>query len=144
MAKGVKKEAAPKEPKAKAPKQPKPSKHANGFDSDVVKRLVADHEDLQAQIDEIMSEAQNKCAPLREEQADVKKEAHEAGIPRQEFNSVLRERRLLAKADGVRAGLDADKQDNFDRIKHALGMLADLPLGQAALASEGDASETQH
>lgn len=117
-----------------------PSK-TNGFDPETIKGIVDEVELAQAEIDQIMKEAQAKCAPLREEITDIKKTANEEhGIPRKELNAVLQERRLLMKADGVRNKLSPEQQDPFDNLKLALGMLGQTPLGQAALAAADSAT----
>jgi hypothetical protein len=61
-------------------------------------------------------------------------EAEKAGIPKREFRAVMRTRQLENKLEAIRDGLQADEQETFDQIRNALGDLADLPLGQAALA----------
>lgn len=108
---------------------------ANGYDPDVVETVVRDIEDLQDQIDGIMQVAKDKCSPIREQIGDAKKIANEEnGLPRKELNAILQERRLRTKADNVRTKLSNEQQDEFDKLKLALGMLADLPLGQSAMA----------
>ncbi|MBX3490874.1 hypothetical protein [Parvibaculum sp.] len=111
-----------------------PTPGSNGYDKKKLEGYVSECEEAQTEIDEIMQAAKDKCAPLREQIADIKKAANEDdGIPRKEFNAVLQERRLRRKADGVRDKLSAEQQDQFDLMKQALGMLADTPLGQAAM-----------
>lgn len=46
----------------------------------------------------------------------------------------MKTRQLENKLEAIRDGLQADEQETFDQIRNALGDLADLPLGQAALA----------
>jgi len=105
----------------------------NGYDPELTREFVDRCEEVQFQIDDIMAKAQNQCAPLREDVAEIKKDAHDKGLPRAELNAVLRKRRLLRKADGVRGSLSENQQDNFDQLEQALGMLSDTPLGKAAL-----------
>ena len=88
-------------------------------------------ENLQDQIDGIMAEAREKCAPLREDQKQVKTEAADAGFRKQPFAGVIRERKHIRKANAIRAKLHEEQQEDYDQIKNALGMLADLPLGEA-------------
>lgn len=105
----------------------------NGYDPELTREFVDRCEEVQGEIDGIMDAAKAKCAPLREDVAAIKKEANDKGLPRAELNAVLRKRRLLRKADGVRGSLSENQQDNFDQLEQALGMLSDTPLGKAAL-----------
>ena len=114
----------------------------NGYDREMTQAFVARIEEVQYQIDEIMMKARDDCAPLREDIGAIKTEAHDAGLPRPELNSILRKRRLLAKAEDVRNKLSDDQQNNFDQLESALGMLVDTPLGAAALVRA--AGETAH
>lgn len=109
-------------------------KATNGFDAEKVGPYVDRIENLQDEIDGIMLEAREKCEPLRADIAGIKKDSREEdSIPARELNSVIRKRRLLRKADGVRESLSEEQQQNFDDMEKALGMLADTPLGGAAL-----------
>lgn len=107
----------------------------NGFDPDATKGFVEEIEEVQHDIDEIMADAADECAPLYEKIDGIKKRAHDAGLPRKAFNAVLAERKALAKAASHRAKLAADHQTHFDDIKKAIGTFGDLPLGSAALAA---------
>lgn len=118
-----------------APSAPRPA-GPNSYDRDVVLAIVESVEDVQAQIDKIMQAAKDECAPLREDIAEIKKSANEDdGLPRKELNSILQKRRLLRKAEDVRNKLSTEQQDEFDNLEHALGMLSDTPLGQAAISA---------
>lgn len=105
---------------------------SNGYDPEHTQAYVDRIEETQGEIDAIMQEAKDKCAPLREDIAEVKKEAHDAGLPRKELNAVVSKRRLLRKADEIRGTLSDEQADNFDQLEQALGMLKDTPLGRAA------------
>lgn len=106
---------------------------SNGFDADQAPQYVGRIEELQKQIDDIMDAAKKAAAPLREDIAEVKKEANEnANIPRKELNATIQKRRLLAKADAVTTKLSDVQKDNFDRIWGAFDDLDDTPLGRAA------------
>lgn len=112
----------------------KDGEHVTGFDEKKVPGYISRVENLQEQIDDIMAQAREKCAPLREDIDAVKKEAHEhANIPRQVLNTKISERRLRRQADAKRDKLTAEQQEDFDRMSHALGELKDTPLGAAAL-----------
>lgn len=105
---------------------------SGGFNKEVTKTFVGRIENLQKEIDGIMATAKDDCAPLRESIAEIKKEAHDAGLPRREFNAELQKRRLLGKIEGIRAGLSEEQRDNFDKLDLFLGDLDETPLGLAA------------
>lgn len=104
----------------------------NGYDPDAVKAFVERIENVQGQIDEVTAEAQAKIKELglRQDMDQIKKEAGEAGIPRAELNALVRKRRLLTKAENVRAALNEAQQNNFDQLLLACDMLGEL--GEAA------------
>lgn len=103
------------------------------FDPKKAPDFVKRFENVQAQIDEIMAAARDEAAPLYEDLDQIKKEAHEAGLPRKELNSLISKRKALRKADGVRAKLTKEQQDNFDAMEKEMGGFAETPLGGAAL-----------
>jgi len=88
-------------------------------------------------LDELASEKDEYMERARGIRAGIQRvmlEAEEAGIPKREFKAVMRTRQLENKIEAIRDGLKDDEQETFDQIRNALGDLADLPLGQAALA----------
>jgi hypothetical protein len=112
---------------------------ANSYDWDKAGGFVKSIENIQNEIDAINAEAQLKCQPHREDMKQVKKDMKDdLGIPLKAFNAVVAARRAEAKAEGHREKLSTDHKDSYDQIRHALGDLADTPLGEAALA---DAAE---
>lgn len=86
-------------------------------------------EEEQAAIDKIMDQAKKDCANHREGQKTIKDEAADAGFRKQPFNAVLKERKLIRKANEIRAKMADDQTDDYDQMKHALGMQMELPLG---------------
>ena len=107
----------------------------NGFDPDLVSSLCEQIETVQASIDKIMANAKEECAPLREDIQALKQEAVDQDIPRQAFNAVLSERRLQRKAEAIRGKLTEKVQDDYDQLRHALGMLAEEAMSDGAEAS---------
>lgn len=105
----------------------------NGFDKEKTTSFVERIEELQDEIDGLMADAKDECAPKREDIASIKKEAHDAGLPRKELNAVIAKRRVLRRIEARRAKLSEGQQDNFDQIEVALGMFSDTPLGRAAV-----------
>ncbi|PZR88380.1 MAG: hypothetical protein DI537_23875 [Stutzerimonas stutzeri] len=104
---------------------------SNGFESAErwVKEIERHHETLATYQGEYMA----RCRPVRESIAGCYDAAKEAGIPRKELKAVIKERRFLKQIEANRAKLEEDEQETLDQIKHALGMLSDLPLGETAL-----------
>ncbi len=91
--------------------------------------FITRHENEQSEIDKIMEEAKKKCQPHRENQKTIKDEAADAGFRKQPFNGVLKERKLIRKANEIRSKMADDQTDDYDQMKHALGMQMELPLG---------------
>lgn len=105
----------------------------NGYDVQKVNLYVDQIETIQGKADDIMAVAKKDCLPHKQDIKEAKTAACEAiGCQASVLNAALKKRRLLRKAEAVRAGLEEDKQDSLDLILHALGDLADTPLGQAA------------
>lgn len=100
----------------------------NGYEPGVTQGFVDRIEAKQTEIEEIMQKARDQCAPLREDITDIKREAHEAGLPRREFNAALQKRGLLRKADEVRETLSEEQRDQFDLIMAALGGSGDAEI----------------
>lgn len=104
---------------------------SNGFESAErwVKEIERHHETLATYQGEYMA----RCRTVRESISGCYDAAKESGIPVKELRAVIKERTLLRKIEGIRGNLDDEQVETFDQIKHALGMLSDLPLGDAAL-----------
>lgn len=107
----------------------------NGYDAEKVQGFVDEIEEAQDSIDEIMDKAKDDCVGHREVIADIKKAAHDAGLPRRELNMAIAKRRAMRRIDAMRSKLAPEQQDNFDQIEKALGMYRELPLMGAALAA---------
>ncbi len=105
----------------------------NGFDPEKVQDFVKRIESCQADIDEIMQDAKNDCAPHREDIDAIKDEAHNAGLPRRALNAVISKRRAERRAEEIREKLNEEQQSDFDKLLLALGDLAETDLGKAAL-----------
>lgn len=111
------------------------SERTNGINEAQLKGFVAEAEDEQAKIDEIMRDAVVACQPHVDQiKAIAKAAAEDGGIPKKVFRAKLRERGLKRRADAVRGTLSAEQQDTFDEITVKLGELAASlgPLGKAA------------
>lgn len=95
-----------------------------------VDEIERHHETLASYQGEYMA----RCRSVRELITGCFDAAKEAGIPRVELRAVIKERQLLAKLEAMREAMEPEQRETLDQIKHALGMIADLPLGEVALA----------
>lgn len=104
----------------------------NGL-NDLGKGYVQRIEVIQTAIEFEQAKAKEEIAPLRSDIKDILEEAKSNGITKKAIKAVVKARALARKADRAREDLDIADRDTFDNIRHALGDLAELPLGQAAL-----------
>lgn len=103
---------------------------SNGFEP--AKTWVAEIEKHMATLATYTGEHMARCQKVREMIADCYDRAKDAGVPRKELKAVIKVRGLEKKIAAAREELD-DGGETFDMIRHALGDLAELPLGKAAL-----------
>lgn len=106
---------------------------SNGFDAAVLKRFVGEIDKHKEAMASRQGEYMKFCRDQRELISGVFDRAKDAGIPRAELKAVLKERDLQKKIEALREDMEPEQAETFDQIKHALGMIADLPLGDAAL-----------
>jgi hypothetical protein len=106
----------------------------NGYDADALIGFVQRIESLQSEIDQEAAEFKERCAPFREDMKQVRREAHDAGIGKQEFAAVIRRRRLEHKAAHAGDALDLAQRANYAAYLESLERLAEQvgPLGVAA------------
>lgn len=105
----------------------------NGFDSQKTKSYVDRIENIEAEIASERGKFMARCKELRKDISDVLDEAKSDGIPKKALRAVIKTRAIQAKIENIREDLEGEDQDNYDLIRHAIGDLADLPLGKAAL-----------
>lgn len=107
---------------------------SNGFGP--AKRWVDEIEKHMGTLDTYKGEHMRRCQQVREMITQAIDSAKDAGIPKKELKAVLKVRGLEKKIIKAREDLDDDESiETFDQIRHALGDLADLPLGQAVTAT---------
>lgn len=106
---------------------------SNGFDAEVLKRFVGEIERHNAQILSYKGEHAQRIGSVKEMISDVYDRAKDAGIGKKQLKAVIRERDLTKKIEAIREDMEEEEAETFDQIKHALGMLSDLPLGETAL-----------
>lgn len=112
----------------------------NGFDPEKVKSFKQRIENLYGDMATAQSEYMTECKVIRGDIKEVLDEAKGEGIPKKEFKKVIEACRLANKIENIRNDLEGDEQDNYDLLMTAIGGLADLPLGQAAIAANGAAA----
>lgn len=111
--------------------QPVTQPGSNGFDG--AKLFVADIERHFETLESYRGEYMRRCRDVRDLIAQTYDRAKDAGVPKKELKAVIKARELERKIEALRENLDEDGAETFDQIRHALGDLADLPLGDAAL-----------
>lgn len=92
----------------------------SGFDPNKVPKYVSRIENLQADIDKIKAVAADECAPLYEDIAKIKAEAHDNdNIPRKVLNAFVQYRNLKGRVAAVRTKLSDDQKEHFDQMEFA-------------------------
>ncbi len=106
---------------------------SNGLDPKLVKQFTADIQRLEAEIDVFKAEHMARCKRQRELINGMYDRARDSGIPVKALKTEIKAMKLEAKADSLRQSLEDDDAESLEMIIAALGDLADLPLGDAAL-----------
>lgn len=115
---------------------------SNGFDPSTVQQFVKDIERHFETLKSYQGEYMNRCKGVRDLITRAKDAAKEAGIPKKHLNSLLKERELLRKIDGVREAFeDEEDLETYEALVEALGPLADTPLGRAAMGDDDEDDE---
>lgn len=109
----------------------------NPFDDPFTDEAIARFEELEAEAKSIMAEAMLRVKEKRADQREIMGEAKERGLNTKALRAHLKQRELERKIDKVRDKLESDDQDALDLLKQYLGVLADTPLGQAAMEAAG-------
>lgn len=113
----------------------------NGFDPAKLKQFVGDIERIEDEIETLRGEFMNRCKGKRELIGEILDLAKEAGVPKKELRAVLKSRALEEKIKRLRDGLPDEGPETYDQIRFALGDLADMPLGRAALGDDDEGGE---
>jgi uncharacterized protein (UPF0335 family) len=101
-----------------------------------VKTFVSEIEALSAKKLQLHMAYMNECRSINDDVSALYSAAKEAGIPKTALRKVIKTRALQKALDAIREDLAPEDQDRYDLIRHALGDLADLLLGEAALATK--------
>lgn len=113
-----------------------PGHNGGGITPERVKEAVGRIENLAEQKLALHMAYMADCAVINEDIAGIYDDAKEHGIPKKELKKVVKTREMQRKMDAIREDLEDDARETYDQIRHALGDLADLPLGEATLARQ--------
>lgn len=75
------------------------------------------------------------CKEQKKAEKEVLTEAKAAGFSTKALKGLLKQRQLSRKIDAISDGFDIDDESQYQLLEEKLGGLADLPLGQAAVAA---------
>jgi uncharacterized protein (UPF0335 family) len=90
-------------------------------------------------LDELASkkgEYMAECKTLHEDVKDIYAEAKAAGVRVKALRRLVKYRELERRQAALADELEGDDAEAFEHLRDALGELADLPLGKAALGEE--------
>lgn len=105
---------------------------SNGFDP--IAKHVEAFEAVDAELEVMKMRYMNECRTKREEQKRIVKMVKAEGFASDAFKAVIKCRRLEKKIEAIADDLeDDDAIESYEQMMEALGGLADLPLGQAAV-----------
>lgn len=122
--------------------KPKAKAGHNGFDPAVLNSLAERIESIEADIESDKGASMQRWKAMKEDIADIVEEGKARGIPPKPFKKALKARKLNRQIEALRTDLaDMVDQESYDQIRFALGDLADLPLGEAALKGKEPNSE---
>lgn len=106
----------------------------NSADAAMVQRWTSEIERHFAELESMKGEYMQQCKVVREMISECYDRAKDSGVSKKALKAVIKTRQLEKKIEGLREDLAEDGLDNdYDNIRLALGDLAELPLGQAAL-----------
>ena len=118
-------------------KRAQPRKGGGADNPNLVIEFVGRIENLHADLEKEKSAYMLACKALREDIKEVLDEAQQKGLPKRPLRAIVKQRALEKKVAACRDDLeDDDHVSAFDVMKAALGDLADLPLGQAAMGAQ--------
>jgi uncharacterized protein (UPF0335 family) len=108
----------------------------NGFEPEKIQNFVATIEESHEQLQSEKGQYMKRCQSIRDDIKLVYDEAKDAGVPKKELKAVIKTRAKQRELDALREDLEVDERDTYDMLRHALGDLADLPLGVAAMVAD--------
>lgn len=100
----------------------------NGYDKEKLNRFISRIHTVHDELESISGEKRVDIKNIYQEAKD------ELGIPKKVLKEIVGAQRQAQKLDGRMAEWSEEERESLDQIKHLLGMISDLPLGEAALA----------
>ena len=119
-----------------------PQHGTNGFDGKRLNGYLSEIDVNDIEIERLKDDCKNECAPYKEQIADIMTAVKDSGINMAAFKVVLAEHRAEKKIDRQIAALDMADRADYGAMVDALGVLADTPLGEAALGRTLKPGET--
>lgn len=104
----------------------------NGFDKKLTTLYVTEYEKIEDGIATRKGEYMAWAKGERERQSEVLERAKDSGLPKKDLKDVIKIRQLQGRIDDIVDNEDEERAETIEMIRHALGDLADTPLGQAA------------
>lgn len=104
----------------------------NGFDEKQVAIWYNNHKKLCEEKQEAHMSYMSRCAKINERIKDNLEAAQNAGIPRKAITDQFKIEKLEARIDELKNPEDEEHGETLEQFRHALGVLDDTPLGQAA------------
>jgi uncharacterized protein (UPF0335 family) len=90
-------------------------------------------ETLNTDLGSLRGSYMSDCKAIRGDIKEVIAEAKDKGVPSKALKQLVRYRELERKQRDLAANLDIDETATFETLVAALGDLATLPLGEAAI-----------
>ena len=109
---------------------------ANAPDATILREMLASYWRVEDEKNSKRQAHRQQIGELSEQQAEAKSRAKDAGHPIAVFNALVMDEKARRAATAREAKLDEDERDHLAFVKDKLGLLADTPLGRAALGED--------
>ncbi len=128
-----------------------PKETTNGLkpeQTETAKEILARCENIERETESATGKHMAWCKEQAKAKKEVLAEGKAAGLSVKALKGLLKQRALSRKIDAIADGFDIDDESQYQLLEEKLGGLADLPLGQAAVAAAkggkktGDAKNT--
>lgn len=122
----------------------------NGFDPKQAAIWQGQYDKLAIDKQNLHMKYMQDCAEVKQLQDEVLDRAKDAGIPKYCIKDAAKIKDWEAKIEAKKVKDEPEDSETLEQWMHALGMLADTPLGQAATAQKGaglpgsEATTSQH
>ena len=104
-----------------------PHDHNQIADMTALKNAIVKHEKLGEKMATLKGEYMAECKEIREDQAQIIRDAAEKGVVKRVLKAVLKRRELTRKIEGVAASLDEDLADELQAYEDTVTQW-NLPL----------------